>query len=530
MFKKDLRVYLPLIISFSIVCGLIVGYYLPKKYTSDSKIAPQGINKLPLAIDYIRRSYVDTIGYSRLQDSALTGLLHQLDPHSDYIPASAYATVVEPLEDGFQGIGIQFRMIDDTAYILDVMKASPAFKAGLKIGDRIIYIDKDTLVGKKYTTEDVVNRLKRIKGASENVTIVRRGFRQPKKILVSRAKISTHSIDLAFMPQSTTGYIKLGLFAENSGEDFSETLRWMVEQDMKTLILDLRGNTGGVMSAAIDIADELLPDLQMIVYTMGANRSKTEYKATYGGTFEEGKIMVLIDEESASASEIVAGALQDNDRATLIGQRTFGKGLVQEQLSFADGSAMRLTVARYYSPSGRCIQKPFGTDRATYYEETFERGDEATKQDSLANKKRQVYKTQNGRTVYGGGGIQPDVKIAYPKSPERTYVGWAQQKNILDKTAFKLADAKRAKLLAQYPDYDAFTLEYKTTPEVFAQIHHAMVGEGFTLDESIRNKTDELLNKHIKCYLALYLYGYEAYYRMSLTVDDAYLQALESIK
>jgi carboxyl-terminal processing protease len=529
MFKKDLKVYLPLIISLSIICGLITGYYLPKKYTFGSSLVKPHMDKLPLALDYIHRSYVDTIGYARLQDSALTGLLHQLDPHSDYIPASSFATLVEPLEDGFEGIGIQFRMYKDTAYILDIVSASPAQKAGLKIGDRILYINQDTLVGKKYTTEDVVNRLKRIKGTSEVVTVWRRGSKKPQKIVVGRTKIPTHSIDLAFMPEPSIGYIKLGMFAENSAEDFSEALRWMVEQDMKTLILDLRGNTGGVLSSAIDIADELLPDLQMIAYTQGANRAKTEYKATYGGTFEEGKIMVLIDEESASASEIVAGALQDNDRATLIGQRSYGKGLVQEQLNFSDGSAIRLTVSRYYTPSGRCIQKAFGDDRYAYYSENYDRGTEPEPNDSLARNKHKAYKTTNGRTVYGGGGILPDVIVKASTTAVQTYVNTALENRYLENLAFNLADSKRLKLLAQYPDFDAFALGFKVPIDVLDQIHQAVSKKNFSLQASVGQKTDDLISNHLKCYLALYLYGYEAYYKQSLTVDEVYLSAFKSL-
>ncbi len=529
MQNTGFRAFLPVIISVSVVIGLFIGYYLPGRNSGTAGQNLSGYNKLAVALSYIRRSYVDTIGLSRLQDSALTGILHELDPHSDYIPAADYASVIEPLESGFEGIGIQFRMVSDSVYILDVIPAGPAEEAGLKIGDRIVFVNSDTISGKKYSTGEVVSRLKGVKGSSEKVGIRRRGLSTVLKLTVTRNRIPTTSIDLAFMPRPGTGYIKLEKFAENSGDDFSQALKTLIGKGMQNLIIDLRGNTGGVMSSAVQIAGEFLPEKQMIVYTLGANRSKTTFNTEVDGSFKTGKVCVLIDEESASASEIVAGALQDNDRATIIGRRSYGKGLVQEQLNFKDNSAIRLTVARYYTPSGRCIQKPFGTDRSDYYAEATERyyTGELTANDSTFKDTRPVYKTRNGRKVYGGGGITPDVVVKPATGPEWVYLNMLIEMNIIPNSAFDYADSRRTTLLKMYPDFEKFRNEFRISAQELKLIEGKLESLSGVSNKEVLQKIETYISNQYKYFVAQYLYGYGAYYEISLATDRIYQKALE---
>jgi carboxyl-terminal processing protease len=359
-----------------LAAGIYIGMRMSEPYRSSRgffTFRTGQFNKLNDVINYISNEYVDTVNSRALVESTIEDMLHQLDPHSSYIPGEDLQAMNEPLEGNFDGIGVEFHIQDDTIMVVSALAGGPSEQLGIQAGDRIIRVEGKNVGGIKITNTQVMQLLRGPSGTMVKVTILRRSTGQTIDFTIKRGKIPIYSVDVGYMLNRETGYIKIGHFADKTYDEYLKAFADLKEKGMQNLILDLRGNPGGYLKTAIQIADEYLPDGKMIVYTEGRNRPKETFRATSRGFFEEGALVILIDEGSASASEIVSGAVQDWDRATIVGRRSFGKGLVQEQSEFPDGSAVRLTVARYYTPTGRSIQKPYTAGYEQYETELLSR-------------------------------------------------------------------------------------------------------------------------------------------------------------
>lgn len=404
-------VFLPLLLALSTVFGILIGIYLPRQNDNRQHSGLRLKNdKINNALNIIESDYVDKVDRNELVETAIPAILKKLDPHSLYIPAKNLTRANESLLGNFEGIGISFNMLTDTILVISTIPGGPSEKLGLMAGDKILYVNDSLVAGKGISDERIVEMLKGPRGTVVKVKILRKGRKELLSFDITRDKIPIYSVDVAYMINDNTGFIRINNFAETTFDEFMNGLRELKGRGMTKLIIDLRGNSGGVMEAAIQIANQFLKKGQLIVYTKGHTQTRDDFIATGKGEFETGDLAILIDEWSASASEILAGAIQDNDRGTIIGRRSFGKGLVQEQVKFPDGSGMRLTVARYYTPTGRSIQKPYDKGFEEYYDDLnirlnrheFENSDSIHFADSLK------FTTPGGRTVYGGGGIMPD--------------------------------------------------------------------------------------------------------------------------
>lgn len=411
-------------LAIALVLGILIGIVLPHR--SDPAQLP-GIrprnDKLSTILNIIERNYVDSINRDELVEAAIPAILKKLDPHSVYIPAKDLIRANESLQGNFEGIGISFNMLTDTILVISTIPGGPSAKLGLQPGDKILYVNDSLVAGQGISDEDVMGLLKGPKGTIVEVKILRKGYDDLLTFNITRDKIPIYSVDVAYMVNENTGYIKINNFAVTTFDEFMEGLKELKEQGMTKLIVDLRGNSGGIMEDAVQIANQFLQQGQLIVYTMGRNQPRNEARATGKGEFETGDLVILIDEWSASASEILAGAVQDNDRGTIIGRRSFGKGLVQEPIPFPDGSGMRLTIARYYTPTGRSIQKPYAEGFDDYYDDLNSRYDrgEFGISDSIHFSESLRFTTPGGRIVYGGGGIMPDKFVPVDTSEISSY-------------------------------------------------------------------------------------------------------------
>jgi carboxyl-terminal processing protease len=417
-------VIVPLLMAVALVAGILIGIYLPGKSSAPQQSGFRARNdKINSILNIIESDYVDTVNRAELVEAAIPSILKKLDPHSVYIPAKDLQRANEPLQGNFDGIGISFNMLTDTILVISTIPGGPSEKIGLLAGDKIIYVNDSLVAGKQISDEKVMGMLKGPRGTLVKIKLLRKGYKELIPFEITRDKIPIASVDVSYMINDRTGYIKINNFAMTTFDEFLKSLKELKSQGMSRLILDLRENSGGVMEAAIKIANQFLTEGQMIVYTLGRSQPKTEARATGNGEFETGDLVLLIDEFSASASEILAGAIQDNDRGTIIGRRSFGKGLVQEPVPFADGSGMRLTIARYYTPTGRSIQKPYNNGFDEYYDDLnsrYEHG-EFEVSDSIHFADSLKYTTPAGKTVYGGGGIMPDIFIPVDTTGRSSY-------------------------------------------------------------------------------------------------------------
>jgi carboxyl-terminal processing protease len=438
----------PLIIAITLVAGIYIGLKLSQYgFNNQLMIYPRG-DKVNTVLNLIEDSYVDTISREKLEETAIESILKTLDPHSVYIPPREVAAMNEPLEGNFSGVGIQFNSYKDTFLVISVIKDGPAHKAGVKAGDRIVTVNSIPVAGKKMTTDSIIGMLKGKKGSNVNVSIKRRGQKNLLAFTLTRNLIPLPSIDAAYMITPTTGYIKINKFAKTTHEEFVKACKELHRQGMTQMLLDLRENTGGLLEAAIDIADEFLDDHKLIVYTQGRARARTDAYSEAGGECLNDKLVILIDEYTASASEILAGAIQDNERGTIAGRRSFGKGLVQEQSPLPGGAMIRLTIARYYTPSGRCIQKSYQNGKAKYYDEIRSRTEhgELEVADSIKFDPKLQYHTTKGRIVYGGGGIMPDLFIPADTSGFTPLYYLIHRKGLLSSFVFEYTDRNRLSL------------------------------------------------------------------------------------
>ncbi len=532
--KNSFRIYLPIAFALVLVAGIMLGSLLGGGSDSAVKnLLPASINtnggKVDNIIRYIDNNYVDTVKPKELETDAIKGMLEDLDPHSAYITADEFHDINDPLMGSFEGIGIQFRIEHDTIMVVNTIPGGPSEKVGLMAGDRIVKINDTLRVGKKINNTVAIHKLKGPKGTKVKVSVYRRGIPKLLEFTITRDVIPTYSLDIAYMVNDSLGYIKLNKFSATTHKEFSSAVEKLKKEGMVKLILDLRGNPGGFLQAAIDVADEFLPDGKLIVYTEGLHRPRRYAFATKKGELENTDVAVLIDEGSASASEIVTGALQDNDVGVVIGRRSFGKGLVQEQIPFSDGSALRLTVARYYTPTGRCIQKPYKKDDfKDYYKEAYERyiDGEIENPDSIRFNDSLKYTTPKGKIVYGGGGIMPDIYVPLLSDTVHTFYNIMVNKGLVYQFAFDYTDSHR-KELNKFKDFESFDKGFVMTDEMFDKLVAFAKEKGIKQSERKIELSKEKIKILFKAYVGRNVLDEKGFYPIYHKIDTVFKKAVE---
>lgn len=489
--------------------------------------------KLQLALYAINNLYVDSTDQGKLVEDAIVGMLEKLDPHSSYTNPQETKEMTEPLEGNFSGIGIQFNMLTDTVYVIQVISGGPSEKVGLMAGDRIIEVNDTLIAGVKMSTPDVMKRLRGPKGTDVRVKVKRGGESELLDFTITRGKIPVYSIDAAYMADKETGYIKLNRFAASSMKEFKEALTALSKKGMKQLILDLQGNGGGYLNTATELADEFLSKGKLIVYTEGNKQRHQDAISTYQGSFESGRLVILVDESSASASEILSGAIQDWDRGVIIGRRTFGKGLVQRPLPLPDGSMIRLTVARYYTPTGRCIQKPYekGNGKAYAHDliERYNRG-ELMSADSIHFPDSLKYQTMaEGRTVYGGGGIMPDVFVPIDTTYYSDFHRSLVSKGLVYRVAMNYLDQHREELTKKYKKINAYKEKFEVTESQLNDLLRLAKENNIAFKEEEYKRSLPLITLQIKALIARDLFDMKDYFMIINEVNQSYQEALKVI-
>ncbi len=530
-FRFKITIYLPILFALVLIAGILLGIHLAPKSMTGSSFFPSNFsqdNKISEIFNFIKHDYVDTVNIEHLSEEAITKILDELDPHSQYIPASELIQVNEQLEGNFEGIGVQFRIENDTVMVVLPLSGGPSEKVGIKAGDRIVIVDKDTIAGKGIQNREVMKRLKGKRGTKVDLRVFRRGDKGLIDFTITRDVIPTFSVDVAYMVNNSTGYIKINSFTATTYQEFEKALKQLDSEGLSKLILDLRGNTGGYLQAAIDVADEFLKKDSLIVYTEGHNRPKNYAYASNRGRFEEGQLVVLIDEGSASASEIVAGAIQDNDRGTIIGRRSFGKGLVQEQRDLTDGSALRLTVARYFTPTGRCIQKPYKDGSEAYYEEFHNRfsNGQVLNADSIHFNDSLKYTTPAGKVVYGGGGIMPDIFIPIENGESLAYFNRLINRGIIYDFAFEYTDNHRNEL-SKFKDYKTFDKGFDVSEAMLESLIELAAKKDIARDNAGINARKEEIKNLLKSLIGRNILDDLGFYPIYHQKDETFQKALE---
>lgn len=477
--------------------------------------------------------YVDSANVDELTEKAIVHMLSELDPHSVYISKEEVDKMNEPLVGNFEGIGISFNIFKDTLLITTIIPGGPSEKVGLRAGDRILQVDGKNIAGTGMKNSDVVNLIRGEKGTTVAITVLRRNAGELLDFSIVRDKIPIHSLDASFMLDNETGYIRLNKFSATTTDEFTAAMNDLKGQNLKNLILDLRGNGGGYLKTAVEIADQFLENNRVIVYTEGLHDSKKEYKASAKGIFKNGNLIILVDEASASASEIVSGAVQDWDRGLIIGRRSFGKGLVQKPYFLTDGSMVRLTTAHYYTPSGRNIQKPYDNGVESYKRDYLDRlsagqlfsADSITLADSLK------FKTLvNGRNVYAGGGVMPDIFIPMDTSVHYQYFNRLRRNNIVYNYVLDYVDHHRSDIKQQYPVFSKFDENFQVSNEMIEEIVAQGEEEGIKKDEKSLSFTLNTIKREIKALIARDVYTSNDFYKIFYRDDEAILKAMEVLK
>jgi carboxyl-terminal processing protease len=533
MDKRNRRIviWLPVLLVVAITAGMFLGIKLQnRKQAVNRTMFVNAANKVSMIMNLIERNYVDTVNPKKLVEAAIPEILKQLDPHTVYIPAKDMQEVSEEMSGNFSGIGVQFSIQNDTIMVIDVISGGPSQKLGIRAGDRIVKVNDSIMAGVKVTNEKVLKKLRGKKGTHVKVSIARKGFSELIAFDITRGEIPLNSVDVTYMINNKTGYIKVGRFAEKTYDEFMNGLDKLDKAGADQLIIDLRGNPGGYLTAVIKMVNEFLNNGELVVYTEGRTQPKRISAADKTGTYFGKKVVVLVDEYSASASEIFAGAIQDNDRGTIIGRRTFGKGLVQEQIPFFDGSAMRLTVARYYTPSGRCIQKSYKNGLDDYYGDLRRRyaHGELEQKDSIHYSDTLKYYTRNKRVVFGGGGIMPDIFVAADTSGMSPYYSKVVMKGLVYQYAFEYSDKNRAELglLKTGKEFEEYLLQHNILT-LFAEYSNK---QGVATNPKDLATSGKIIETQLMAYIARNIIGEVGFYSVISKIDDTLLKALQAFE
>ncbi len=527
---RKIVIWLPVLLVIAITAGVFLGIKLQnRKQVNTRTMFVNAANKVGMIMNLIERNYVDTVSPKKLVEAAIPEILKQLDPHTVYIPAKDMQEVSEEMSGNFSGIGVQFSIQNDTIMVIDVISGGPSQKLGIRAGDRIVRVNDSIMAGVKVTNEKVLKKLRGEKGTHVKVGIARKGFGEIIAFDITRGEIPLNSIDVTYMINSNTGYIKVGRFAEKTYDEFMSGLDKLDKAGAKQLIIDLRANPGGYLTAVIKMVSEFLNVGELVVYTEGRTQPKRTFSAEAKGTYFGKDVVILVDEYSASASEIFAGAIQDNDRGTIIGRRTFGKGLVQEQIPFYDGSAMRLTVARYYTPSGRCIQKSYKNGLDDYYGDLKRRyaHGELEQKDSIHYTDTQKYYTRNKRVVYGGGGIMPDIFIAADTSGMSPYYSKVVLKGLVYQYAFDFSDKNRAELgqLKTGKEFESYLLGHNIL-RLFTEYADK---QGVITNPKDLAISGKIIETQLMAYIARNIIGEVGFYSVISNIDATLLEAIKAL-
>lgn len=510
--------------TFTIWLLLAIILQVSAQQTIDSQL-----QKLLIAESAIENLYVDKIDNAELVESAIRGMLKELDPHSTYLTPDEVEKSNESLQGNFDGIGIQFNMIEDTLFVVQPLPNGPSEKVGILAGDRIITVNDTTIAGVKMSQENIMKRLRGPKGTEVKIGVKRQGLDELVYFNVIRDKIPVNTVDAAYMAADGVGYIKVSSFGLTTLQEFREKMKELQSAGAKSLILDLQGNGGGYLHAAVELANEFLERDQLIVYTEGRRSPRSGYRATGNGMFRNGKLVVLIDEFSASASEIVSGAIQDWDRGTVVGRRSFGKGLVQRPIEFHDGSMIRLTIAQYFTPVGRCIQKPYGEDidYAADIVKRLESG-ELTNADSIHLPDSLKYQTKiKGRTVYGGGGIMPDVFVPLDTTRTNKYYSEVTAKGCVLQTSLSYVEKHRKQLERRYKTYESFNEKFIIDDDILQLLQDKALAANVDFDEKQWNEVLPIFKIQLKSLIARNIWSMNEYYQSMSELDDILQQALK---
>ncbi len=518
--------------------SIIIAGILPVCLMAQQQIDPreQAVRKLIQSTVMINQLYVDTVNLDRQVEDAITGMLSKLDPHSTYTNAKDTKKMNEPLQGNFDGIGVQFNMLEDTLLVIQPVAGGPSEKKGILAGDRIVSVNDTAIAGVKMSREDIMSRLRGPRGTKVKLGVVRRGISDILTFMIERDKIPVKSLDAAFMVTPTIGLIRFSNFSATTHEEITTALKRLQKQGMESLILDLQGNGGGYLGAAVEIASEFLPKEELIVYTRGRGGiNMGEFHSRGHGLFTTGRLVILVDEHSASASEILSGAIQDHDRGTIIGRRTFGKGLVQRPINLEDGSMIRLTTARYYTPSGRCIQKPYEKGDAKSYAhdviDRYNRG-ELTNADSIHFPDSLRYKTlRKGRTVYGGGGIMPDIFVPLDTTRFTRLYRELTARSYINNASLHYMDEHRKQMKKEYKSFDTFRKEFTVPQSLLDEV----LSDAAKKDSLQAKDDDELQRTYanmrliLKGLMARDLWDYSEYFQIIYEDDPVVMKAVEII-
>lgn len=528
MEKKKLQVWMPLFLSIAMIAGIFIGYKMRDSMPGKSFFYMEKRRPVQEILDLIERKYVDDVNITALADTAIEAMLSKLDPHSSFIPASELDRVNEDIQGSFFGIGIEFDIYDDTLNVVNVLKDGPGFKAGVKTGDKFIEANDIKIAGKMMKADSIRNILRGNRGSSVTVDILRNS--KIINLSITRDIIPVSSVDAAYMLNSETGYLRLNKFSTQTYREFMLSLEALKKKGMTKMVLDLRGNGGGVLEEAVEIADEFLEGDKLITYTEGKHTPRKEFRCRRQGQFEKGALVVLSDESSASASEILMGALQDWDRATIIGRRSFGKGLVQEQFNLSDRSALRLTIARYYTPTGRSIQRSYANGGKAYYDEIgnrfLNRNDAVS--DSIKLDTGKIYQSPSGKKLYGGGGITPDLYITGDTGKLSEVIAKIYTKGLVNHFGY-LYVLNNPSISAQYKDAGQFSGSFEIGATQWAFFEQIASRDSVNLS-AITTDDRAFINKSMKAAIARQVWRNDGYFEVYNATDSMVMKSLELLK
>lgn len=524
---NKLAAWIPLLCGVSIGIGILIGSVISPGSPQGTNLSPY--DKIKAVLGYVENNYVDTVNTDELVDRSLVDILQHLDPHSGYYTPQEVVEMNEPLQGNFSGVGVEYNIIHDTVVVVNVIRGGPAQEAGIMTGDRLVAADNVNITGDSAQEQIVKRRLRGASGSVVDVSYVRTGKNGIQKVKITRGSIPIYSVESSYMLDATTGYIRLTRFGETSYDEFMRAADTLRQQGMKKLVFDLRGNGGGLLETARKICDEFLPEGQMIVYTKGRAEGEEKMIATNKGQLEKVELAILIDENSASASEIVAGAIQDNDRGIIVGRRSFGKGLVQEEKQLSDGSAFRLTIARYYTPTGRCIQKPYGESISDYEHDAAQRykSGELLHADSIHFPDSLKFKTPKGKIVYGGGGIMPDIFVPLDTAGNSEYINDLYYADVFTLWSLDFSNGEGKPWVKS--GFDKFRADFVVTDAHVNALYKLGDKNNVKQDAAQQKQSDKLTRRYIKSFAARILFGDIGYYPIWNDEDPVILAALGAL-